>query len=383
MAVEVPALAEFSDRLGTASWFSMIGEPLTPAEQTDAARYMSCLGLDEVETQGIGSWESAEACIKSTDWNSDWWDAEDRLLVDLNPWVADRTLSRPVRGETVRPDGFTVEYWVMPPTTFERDANGDPLPHPTVLEIHGGPSAMWGPGESSMWHEFQVLCGRGYGVVYANPRGSGGYGEAFERGNHQDWGAGPAGDVLAALDDAALAPWVDKDRLFVTGGSYGGYLTAWIIANDQRFKAAVAQRGVYDLNTFFGEGNAWRLFEWAMGGPPWDARLQSVIRRNNPFSYVNRIRTPLLILHASQDLRTGVSQSEMMYRALKELDKPVEYVRYPNAGHDLSRTGDPHQRMDRLNRIVEFFERFVANPRPAPRLGDEARGEDGGTSDQG
>ncbi len=282
----------------------------------------------------------------------------DRMLADLNPWVADRSLSRPVRGETVRPDGFTVEYWVMPPTTIAVDASGDPEKHPVVLEIHGGPSAMWGPGEASMWHEFQVLCGRGYGVVYANPRGSGGYGEAFERGNHQNWGEGPAGDVLAALDEATLEPWVDKDRLFVTGGSYGGYLTAWIIANDQRFKAAVAQRGVYDLNTFFGEGNAWRLFEWSMGGPPWDARLQAIIRRNNPFSYVNRIRTPLLIMHASQDLRTGVSQSEMLYRALQVMGRPVEYVRYPGAGHDLSRTGDPGQRMDRLGRIVEFFERF-------------------------
>ena len=278
----------------------------------------------------------------------------DRLLADLNPWVAQRSLSRPVRGETTRPDGLTVEYWIMPPTNLADDGTK----HPTVLEIHGGPSAMWGPGERSMWHEFQVLCGWGYGVVYANPRGSGGYGEAFQRGNHQDWGAGPAGDVLAALDEATLLPWVDAERLFVTGGSYGGYLTAWIVANDQRFKAAVAQRGVYDLNTFFGEGNAWRLFEWAMGGPPWDARLQPVIRRNNPFSYVNRIRTPLLIMHASQDLRTGVSQSEMMYRALQSMGRPVEYVRYPNAGHDLSRTGDPTQRMDRLGRIVEFFERY-------------------------
>ena len=113
---------------------------------------------------------------------------------------------------------------------------------------------------------------------------------------------------------------------------------------------------------------AWRLVEWTMGGYPFDARYRAIIDRNSPFTYVSRIRTPLLIMHASQDLRTGVSQSEMLYRAIKALDRPVEYVRYPLAGHDLSRRGAAHQRMDRLNRIIEFFERHLHNPRPAPVL---------------
>jgi dipeptidyl aminopeptidase/acylaminoacyl peptidase len=229
---------------------------------------------------------------------------------------------------------------------------------PLALEIHGGPNVMWGPGEDTMWLEFQLLCSGGIGVVYANPRGSTGYGYAFERANFQDWGAGPAGDVLAVVDRVALEDWVDPDHLFVTGGSYGGYLTAWIVGNDHRFKAAVAQRGVYDLTTFFGEGNAFQLVDWEMGGFPWNPRVRTILQRESPFTYVNRIKTPLLIMHASDDLRTGVSQSEMLYRALKQLGKPVEYVRYPDAGHDLSRTGDPRQRMDRLNRIVEFFSRF-------------------------
>lgn len=218
-----------------------------------------------------------------------------------------------------------------------------------------------------MWHEFQLMCSWGYAVVYANPRGSGGYGYEFLRANFQDWGRGPSGDVLAALDDAArLHDWIDTERLVVTGGSYGGYLTAWIVGHDDRFQAAVAQRGVYHLPTFFGEGNAWRLVEWAMGGFGWEARIKPVLDRESPFTYVNRITTPLLIMHASDDLRTGVSQSEMMYRALKQLGREVEYVRYPGADHDLSRSGDPHQRMDRLDRIIEFFERFIDNATPAP-----------------
>jgi dipeptidyl aminopeptidase/acylaminoacyl peptidase len=289
----------------------------------------------------------------------------DRLVHDLNAWVADRELSMPTGHHITRPDGTAVEYWVMPPTrtvALQRS--------PLAVEIHGGPIAMWGPGEPTMWLEFQLLCSWGYGVAYANPRGSGGYGYDFGRANYQDWGPGPGGDVLAVVDRVALEDWVDVDRMVVTGGSYGGYLTAWIVANDHRFKAAVAQRGVYDLTTFFGEGNAHQLVEWAMGGFPWNPRVRAVLQRESPFTYVNRIRTPLLIMHASEDLRTGVSQSEMLYRALKQLEKPVEYVRYPNAGHDLSRTGDPTQRMDRLNRIIEFFERYSGNERPAPVGGE-------------
>jgi dipeptidyl aminopeptidase/acylaminoacyl peptidase len=285
----------------------------------------------------------------------------ERQVYDLNPWVAGKTLSMPTEGWITRPDGTRVQYWLMPPAGPRESG-----PYPLCLQIHGGPMAMWGPGELTMWHEFQLLCSWGYGVVYANPRGSGGYGYEFQRANFQDWGEGPAGDVLAVVDQVALQEWVDAGRLVVTGGSYAGYLTAWIVAHDHRFKAAVAQRGVYDLATFFGEGNAWRLVEWTMGGHPFDARYRAIVDRNSPFTYVSRIHTPLLILHASRDLRAGVSQSEMLYRALKALDRPVEYVRYPEAGHDLSRRGDPRQRMDRLNRIIEFFERHIDNPRPAP-----------------
>ena len=289
-----------------------------------------------------------------------------RRLTDLNArWVAERELARATEHWITRDDGARVQYWVMPPTGARPGEK-----YPVVLEMHGGPMAMWGPSEQTMWHEFQLLCSWGYGVVYCNPRGSSGYGYDFQKGNFQNWGAGPAADVLAAFDDAARNnAWIDTERAFLTGGSYAGYLTAWIIAHDHRFKAAVAQRGVYDLETFFGEGNAWILVKEAFGGFPWEPETAAVLKRESPFTYVDRITTPFLIIHSSSDLRTGVTQSEMMYRALKELNRPVEYVRYPGAGHDLSRTGDPKQRMDRLLRIVEFFERFAGNERPAPTIG--------------
>lgn len=278
-----------------------------------------------------------------------------RMLTDFNArWLEGKRLSRPERG-VVEVDEFEIEYWVMPPTAREAGKT-----YPLMLQIHGGPSAMWGPGEASMWFEFQYFAARGYGIVYSNPRGSGGYGRDFQHGNFRDWGFGPKRDVLAATDRALELDWVDPERLVVTGGSYAGYLTAFIIGHDHRFKAAFAQRGVYDLHTFLGEGNAWRLVPNHFGGFPWEsAEIDSVLRANSPMTYVDQIRTPLLIKHGDVDLRTGVIQSEMLYKALKILGREVEYVRYPRAAHDMSRTGEPLQRLDRILRIYEYFERYV------------------------
>jgi dipeptidyl aminopeptidase/acylaminoacyl peptidase len=178
-----------------------------------------------------------------------------------------------------------------------------------------------------------------------------------------------------------------------------------MVSQDHRFQAAVAQRGVYDLPVFFGEGRAWRLVPDHFGGYPWEGDVpppmhvadslwtqmdtvgsdttiadttdalppREALLRNSPITYVDQITTPLLILHADEDLRTGVIQSEALYKSLKVLGRPVEYVRYPDAGHDLSRTGDPQQRIDRLLRIYEFMERFIDSApqsrRPATTAG--------------
>ncbi|MBP6795951.1 MAG: S9 family peptidase, partial [Saprospiraceae bacterium] len=231
--------------------------------------------------------------------------------------------------------------------------------YPAILNIHGGPTAMWGPGEQSMWHEFQYYTGKGYVIVYANPRGSGGYGENFMRANMKDWGAGPTSDVLKALDGAAALGYIDTTKLAVTGGSYAGYLIAWIVSHDHRFKAACSQRGVYDLTTFFGEGNAWRLVPNYFGGYPWQADALKVLERESPINYVQNIRTPYLIFHGENDLRTGVIQSEQLYKSLKVMGKTVEYVRHPGATHELTRSGNNRQRIDQMLRTWEFFDRFI------------------------
>lgn len=289
--------------------------------------------------------------------------AKIRRLTDLNEsWLAGKLLVKPEEKWLTRPDGKKVQYWIMNPQGAEEGRH-----YPWVLDMHGGPSAMWGPGEFSMWHEFQIFAAWGYGVVYANPRGSSGYGMAFQRANFKNWGAGPSGDVLAALDETVKSnPLVDRDRLFLTGGSYAGYLTAWIVGHDNRFKAAAAQRGVYDLTTFYGEGNAYVLVQGAFGGLPWQPDARKLLDAESPITYVSRIQTPLLILHASTDYRTGPVQSQMLFRQLEQQGKPVEYIRYPGEGHELTRSGNPGRRMDHMLRILEFFERYAHNGRGAP-----------------
>ena len=278
-----------------------------------------------------------------------------KLVTSLNTeWVKQKRLSFPEKKTFTNTKGQTVEYWIMKPSNYEAGKK-----YPLLLEIHGGPSAMWGPGESSMWHEYQYFCSKGYGVVYCNPRGSSGYGLDFLRANVNDWGAGPTSDVLTSLNKAIAEGWADTSKLLITGGSYAGYLVAWIIAHDQRFKAACAQRGVYDLETFFGEGNAWRLVPNYFGGYPWENTTKAILERESPINYVQNIKTPFIIFHGENDRRTGVIQSEMMFRSLKALGRPVEYVRHPGATHEITRSGNNRQRIDQMLRTWEFFERWI------------------------
>ena len=274
-------------------------------------------------------------------------------LSNINDWVKNKALSFPEKRIYTNSKGMKVEYWIMKPTNMEAGKK-----YPLLLNMHGGPTAMWGPGEFSMWHEFQYFCAQGYGIVYANPRGSGGYGIDFQRANIKDWGTGPQEDVLAAATDAAKEKWVDTARQVITGGSYAGYLTAWIVGHDNRFKAAFSQRGVYDLTTFMGEGNAWRLIPNYFNYP-WQDKTERVLETNSPYTFVENIHTPLLIKHGENDLRTGVIQSEMLYKSMKILGKEVEYLRVPGATHELSRSGNVRQRIDRMLRIYEFFERYI------------------------
>ena len=280
--------------------------------------------------------------------------SESIFTTENSTWLAGKSISKPIKKSFVNKKGQRVDYWLMKPMNYQSGTQ-----YPLVVDIHGGPSAMWGTGEASMWHEFQYYTSKGMGVVYGNPRGSGGYGTEFLAANVKDWGAGPMADIMEMTDLAVNEGWVDTTQLAVTGGSYAGYLVTWMLGHTNRFKVACSQRGVYELSTFLGEGNAWRLNPRYFGGYPWEKTTRVILDRESPMTYVQNIRTPLIIFHGENDLRTGVIGSEMLYKSLKILGRDVEYVRHPEASHEITRAGNNRQRIDQMLRTYEFFSRYL------------------------
>ena len=257
---------------------------------------------------------------------------------------------------TVLPERFAfraeggpgAEGWVWRP---EGAAAGRPCP--AVLEIHGGPQLMY---TGTFFLEFQLLAARGIGVVITNPRGSQGYGEDFCAGIEGGWGMADHADVLAGLD-AALAghPWLDPERLGIAGGSYGGYLTAWIMGHTRRFRAAAVMRPVINAYSFYGScdlGHRWDEV-WAGGLPPWED--PSAYLRVSPIAHAGAIRTPTLIIQSEEDHRCPPEQAEQLFAALKVQGVEAEFLRYPGESHGLSRGGKPWHRIHRLRHLVAWF----------------------------
>ena len=259
------------------------------------------------------------------------------------------------------PDGDSIQGWVLTPP----DAADAEPPYPLVLEIHGGPHSMW-TTSGTMWHEFQSIAGAGYAVLWTNPRGSVGYGESFAAAIADDWGDVTHADLMAALDTVVERDDIDEDQLFVTGGSFGGYQTSWTIGCTDRFEAAVAQRGVYDLPTFFGTSDAYMLIESEFDASPWGD--QEYLYDRSPTSLVEQVDTPTLLIHSDQDYRTPAATAEMYFRALRKLDVPTRLVRYPREGHELSRSGEPGHRVDRIERIIRWFDGYASHTDVPPAL---------------
>lgn len=270
-------------------------------------------------------------------------------LTDLNRDVLDDIELRAPIERWVEVDGQQVQGWLIP--------SGDG-PRPTVLQIHGGPHTFY--GWSPFW-EFQVLAGAGMSVAYANPRGSEGYGRAFNEGNINDWGDGPTRDVLALLDAFVADGRADADRLGLTGGSYGGYLTSWIVGHDQRFKAAFTARSVNDLAVLFLTGDLGGT-EWPseeFGAWTWDDPER--FRLASPLTYADAVHTPLLIQHAEQDLRTTIGQAEAFFNRLRRLRRPVRLMRVPDETHELTRSGTPFRRVENLVQVRGWFRHFLVD----------------------
>ena len=311
------------------------------------------LGFDYVKNNFIYT----KTCIENPSelYTNDLNGKNEQMFTHFNEqWISNKSIIKPVKKTFKNNKGQEIDYWVMKPANFIAGKK-----YPMLLNIHGGPSAMWGTGEASMWHEFQYFAAKGMGVVYANPRGSGGYGSDFLASNVNDWGAGPMSDVMQALDLTIKDGWVDTSQVAVSGGSYAGYLVTWIVGHTNRFKVACSQRGVYELSNFMGEGNAWRLVPNYFGGYPWEKIPRNTLDRESPLTYVQNIKTPLIIFHGENDLRTGVIGSETLFKSLKILGRDVEYVRHPGASHEITRAGNNRQRIDQMLRTFEFFARYL------------------------
>ncbi|HET8626821.1 MAG TPA: S9 family peptidase [Thermomicrobiales bacterium] len=277
-----------------------------------------------------------------------------RQLTDANgAFFAEVELVGPEQFTYAGADGWEVAGWLMKPAGFEEGRK-----YPLILEIHGGPHAAYG---NTFFFEFQVLAGQGWGVLFANPRGSTTYGERFTMASNDDWGGKDYQDLMAGVDAAiARAPWIDPARLGVTGGSFGGYMTNWIVTQTDRFKAAVTQRSICNMVSKWGTSDIGYIGndeQW--GGPPWE-NLQFYLDRS-PLMHVKNVVTPLLIIHSERDLRCPMEQAEQFFTALKYLGREVELVRFPDESHELSRSGQPLHRLERLQRIVGWFKRVLSD----------------------
>jgi len=282
--------------------------------------------------------------------------SEERQLTGLNRvWREATSLASPERFRLTRA-GLEIDGWVMRPADFDSGRR-----YPALLSIHGGPHAQYGNG---FFDEFQVYAGAGYVVIYTNPRGSQGYGEAFAQAVIGDWGGGDYADVMAVLDEAVKRyPFIDPDRLGVLGGSYGGFLTSWTVGHTDRFKAACSERAVNCQYTMFGTsdiGSTFNVVELG-GAMPWEDMARYIER--SPLTYAKNIVTPLLILHSEDDLRCPIEQAEQLFVALKKLRREVRFVRFPGENHEMSRSGRPRHRLERFRHILEWF---------APYLGGRA-----------
>jgi dipeptidyl aminopeptidase/acylaminoacyl peptidase len=244
-------------------------------------------------------------------------------------------------------DGTTIHGWLMKPAGFKADVK-----YPLITNIHGGPHAFYA---NSFFHEMQVFAGLGYGVLYVNPRGSHSYSQAFVDAVRGDYGNGDYKDIMAGVDYVLEEyDWIDEDNLGVTGGSYGGFMTNWIVGHTNRFKAAVTQRSICNWVSFRGVSDIGYYFsDWQI-----KAELNDVetMWHHSPIKYVDDIETPLLILHSERDFRCPIEQGEQLYVALKYQKKETQFVRFPEADHNLSRTGKPNLRVERLTHLTGWFE---------------------------
>ncbi len=246
-------------------------------------------------------------------------------------------------------DGYPIHAWIVKPPDFVARKK-----YPSVLEIHGGPRVQYG---NTFFHEFQFLAAQGYVVYFANIRGGQGYGEKHADTITNNWGSVDFDDCMAFADYMEKQPYIDRKKMGVTGGSYGGYMTNWIVTHTNRFKAAISQRSVVNIASMFGSSDIGFNISKEIFGTP--QSNPDGYRRMSPLTYIKNVRTPLLISHSENDLRCPIEQAEQMFIALKMLGRTVELIRFPDEPHGLSRCGRPDRRLARLEWFKKWFDRYL------------------------
>jgi dipeptidyl aminopeptidase/acylaminoacyl peptidase len=248
------------------------------------------------------------------------------------------------------PDGNDLQGWILKPPGFDPKKK-----YPSIMEIHGGPLGQYG---NQFMHEFYFLAAQGYVVYFCNPRGGRGYGEKHAGAIWGGWGDADYRDLMAWADFVESKPYIDRKRMGVTGGSYGGYMTVWIIGHTDRFKAAVAQRCVSNFVSMWGSSDMNWVFQEILGDQAPFENLEK-FWKHSPIAYIGNARTPTLVIHSENDLRCPIEQGEQVFVALQRLGVDSEFVRFPDEFHGLSRTGRTDRRVVRLNHMKRWFDRYL------------------------
>ena len=259
--------------------------------------------------------------------------------------LADGTTLLPMHELTTRaPDGYPVHGWLVRP-----DGDG---PHPVLLLVHGGPFTQYG---YALLDEAQVYASAGFAVVMGNPRGSSGYGEAHGRAIVGDMGNLDRADLMALLDVALTEPGLDTTRVGVMGGSYGGYMSAWLAAHEDRFQGAIVERALLAWDSFEGSSDiGWVFGDIYVGADP--AKLHD----QSPLSHVDSVDVPVLVIHSEQDWRCPLEQAQRYFVALRRRGKPAELLLFPGEGHEMSRSGLPSHRLARFDAILDWWAQHLA-----------------------
>ncbi len=247
--------------------------------------------------------------------------------------------------------GLDIESWLMKPANYDASKK-----YPVVLYIHGGPHSQYNEG---WFDEFQSLAGAGFMVLYTNPRGSSGTNTEFTYASRGDWGGRDFDDLMRATDIVAKRSDVDSTRMGVTGGSYGGFMTAWVTTKTNRFKAAETDRMISEWTYWYGASDAQGLTEGEFFGKPWENQI--MYDTLSPIRFVKKVKTPTLLVQSEEDYRTPIGNAELWFQALKKQGVPAEFVRYPRSNHDLSRTGEPWLLVDRLSRLRQWFSYWLVD----------------------